>query len=149
LLPSAAMSNSFSVADAVEGGYITGLKTAAILPRLEIDEFVLDQDVLNLFIIALERLQSKDYRHPWSWFQISGIFLSCPFSGLTSKQSRSLGIHGQPSAPWDNVEGGKPGSQRSHYAGYCSHSSITFPTWHRPYVAMMEVSWKYSAIKAK
>jgi len=81
------MSNSFSVADAVEGGYITGLKTAAILPRLEIDEFVLDQDVLNLFIIALERLQSQDYRNPWSWFQISGILLPCQFSGLMSKQS--------------------------------------------------------------
>ena len=25
------------------------------------------------------------------------------------------------------------------HAGYCSHSSVTFPTWHRPYVAMMEV----------
>jgi hypothetical protein len=76
------MSHVFSVADAVERGYITGLKTAAILPRLEIDEFVLDQDVLNLFIIALERLQSKDYNHPWSWFQISGILLLVSLAGL-------------------------------------------------------------------
>ena len=23
--------------------------------------------------------------------------------------------------------------------GYCAHSVETFPTWHRPYIAMMEV----------
>ena len=25
-------------------------------------------------------------------------------------------------------------------SGYCVHGEITFPTWHRPYIAMMEVS---------
>lgn len=24
--------------------------------------------------------------------------------------------------------------------GYCTHSSILFPTWHRPYLALFEVS---------
>ena len=24
-------------------------------------------------------------------------------------------------------------------AGYCAHNTETFPTWHRPYLAMLEV----------
>lgn len=66
------MSSSFSVTEAINGGYITGLKTGEILPRLEIDEFSLDKDVLNLFLQALENLQNLDFENPWSWFQISG-----------------------------------------------------------------------------
>lgn len=66
------MSSLFSVSEAIDGGYVTGLKTGNILPRLEIDEFALDKDVLNLFLLALENLQSLDYNNPWSWFQISG-----------------------------------------------------------------------------
>ena len=66
------MSSLFSAQKAIEGGYITGLKTGKILPRLEIDEFILDKDVLNLFLLALIELQNKDYLDSWSWFQISG-----------------------------------------------------------------------------
>ena len=45
---------------------------------------------------------------------------------------RSQGIHGRPFASWDNVPG-------RYQAGYCTHSSILFPSWHRPYVALFEV----------
>ena len=43
------------------------------------------------------------------------------------------GIHGLPHIPWDNAED-KPKQ------GYCAHATVNFPTWHRPYVALFEVS---------
>lgn len=66
------MSFSVSAEQAQDDGYVVGLQDGDIRPRLEIDDFVLDKDVLNLFLIALINLQRKDYRDPWSWFQISG-----------------------------------------------------------------------------
>ncbi|KIJ30584.1 hypothetical protein M422DRAFT_214484 [Sphaerobolus stellatus SS14] len=48
-----------------------------------------------------------------SWFQIAAI-------------------HGKPFIAYDNV--GEIGS----HGGYCCHSSILFPSWHRPFVALME-----------
>jgi tyrosinase len=102
-------------------GYVVGVQNGKIYPRLDIDEFVLDQDVLNLFVLALIKLQEDaSYKQPWSWFQISGI-------------------HGRPFTDWDNVGLKNKRGGSSPLAGYCSHSSVTFPTWHRPYVAMMEV----------
>ena len=45
------------------------------------------------------------------------------------------GIHGLPYIPWDGVTG-DPDAQ---WAGYCTHGSVLFPTWHRPYVMLYEV----------
>lgn len=44
-----------------------------------------------------------------------------------------LGIHGYPDIPWDGVTG------EDYIVGYCTHSSVLFPTWHRPYLALFEV----------
>ena len=44
-----------------------------------------------------------------------------------------LGIHGRPYRSWSGVKGVQA-------SGYCTHSSILFPTWHRPYLALFEVS---------
>ena len=46
------------------------------------------------------------------------------------------GIHGAPYIAWDGVGPEKPTEQ----AGYCTHGSVLFPTWHRPYVALYEAS---------
>jgi tyrosinase len=45
---------------------------------------------------------------------------------------------------WDGVKGKqnletKPGENISD-AGYCAHGVVQFPTWHRPYLSMLEVS---------
>jgi len=49
------------------------------------------------------------------------------------------GIHGQPYIPWNGASGsftqGKWG-----FGGYCTHGSVLFPTWHRPYLLLLEVS---------
>lgn len=45
-----------------------------------------------------------------------------------------VGIHGRPYTPWNDVDGAGTGE-----SGYCTHASILFPTWHRPYLALFEV----------
>jgi hypothetical protein len=60
------------VQEAIGNGYVLGLKSDKVEPRLEIDEFILDKDVLNLFLLALIQLQQKNHEDPWSWFQIAG-----------------------------------------------------------------------------
>jgi hypothetical protein len=50
--------------------------------------------------------------------------------------SLDLGIHGVPFVTWNGV-GPAAGASMS---GYCPHSSVLFPTWHRPYLALYEVS---------
>src|SRR5260221_22795 len=49
-------------------------------------------------------------------------------------------IHGLPYRPWDGAVGSRPWNPRTTWGGYCTHGSVLFPTWHRPYVALYEVS---------
>ncbi|KAG0641703.1 tyrosinase precursor [Tuber brumale] len=72
-------------------------------------------DMFNLYILGLQRMQSLPKTDKLSWFQIAGI-------------------HGRPYAAWDNVRG------NGNASGYCTHSSILFLTWHRPYLALFEQS---------
>lgn len=44
------------------------------------------------------------------------------------------GIHGEPFIPWNGVGG----ISDFRFGGYCTHSSILFLTWHRPYLALYE-----------
>ena len=51
------------------------------------------------------------------------------------------GIHGLPYVSWGG-SGGDEGSNPddpAQWRGYCTHGMVTFPTWHRPYVALYEV----------
>ena len=66
------MASKVSAQEAINGGFVSGLQTDKLQPRLEIDEFALDKDVLNLFLMALVDLQSRNENDPWSWFQIAG-----------------------------------------------------------------------------
>lgn len=45
------------------------------------------------------------------------------------------GIHGFPYVPWNEVPG------VNFTMGYCQHASILFPSWHRPYLALVEVGF--------
>ncbi|KAI3577567.1 common central domain of tyrosinase-domain-containing protein [Fusarium oxysporum f. sp. albedinis] len=62
------------------------------------------------------------------------------------------GIHAYPLQPWDGAEPPPkdpedpeklpPGA--NPYGGYCQHNTITFPTWHRPYMLLFEkLVWKH------
>jgi len=50
------------------------------------------------------------------------------------------GIHGLPYTAWDGALSTKGGDRGP--GGYCTHGSVLFPTWHRPYVALYEVRIK-------
>jgi tyrosinase len=68
----------------------------------------------NLLLLGLNSFQDISEDDQLSFYQISGI-------------------HGLPYQPWNGVAG--LGSQQT---GYCTHSSILFLPWHRPYLALYE-----------
>ncbi|KZT33401.1 Di-copper centre-containing protein [Sistotremastrum suecicum HHB10207 ss-3] len=73
-------------------------------------------DQVNLFLLALARFQAIPYDEKLSYFQIAGI-------------------HGLPFKPWDEKTESQSPETRN---GYCTHNSILFPTWHRPYLLLYE-----------
>ena len=88
--------------------------------RRDVDEWWLSTEVVDvnqhsLLIQAMTIFQQMDVEEKLSYFQIAGI-------------------HGQPLVPWD--ENTKPVTDG---LGYCTHDSILFPSWHRPYLLLVEV----------
>ncbi|KAJ4153472.1 hypothetical protein LMH87_009957 [Akanthomyces muscarius] len=83
--------------------------------RPEIRDMRKDGYMWDLYILALSMFQSVSQDQSLSWYQVAGI-------------------HGVPFQPWNGVQPA-PGSSQS---GYCTHSSVLFPTWHRPYLALYE-----------
>lgn len=102
--------------------------------RQEIRQLEQDQDVWNLYILALSMMQFTDQSEPTSWYGITGLRYHLAFcaSILTAAYP---GIHGMPHQTWGGVAP-TPGNKDT---GYCTHSSVLFPTWHRPYLALYEV----------
>ncbi|KAI0322397.1 hypothetical protein OF83DRAFT_1080307 [Amylostereum chailletii] len=91
---------------------------ASALPnRLEINDFVKNADQFSLYVQALNTIYTADQSQTASFFQIAGI-------------------HGLPYVQWDGSGGSQP--LQGSYGGYCTHGSVLFPTWHRPYVALFE-----------
>ena len=75
----------------------------------------------NLYVLGLQHLQGLNENEDRSYYQISGI-------------------HGLPYKPWNGVGSSTNWRTASGLGGYCTHSSVLFTTWHRPYVALYEVS---------
>lgn len=78
-------------------------------------------DQFNLYVLGLQHLQGLDENQLTSFYQIAGI-------------------HGLPYKPWNGVGSNTDWQRSSGFGGYCTHSSILFITWHRPYLALYEVS---------
>ncbi|KAK0712469.1 common central domain of tyrosinase-domain-containing protein [Lasiosphaeria miniovina] len=100
-------------------GIKTGVTTTTVPLRLEADAWYLSSTTehrlqRSLFLHALRRLQKRDPSKKLSFFQIGGI-------------------HGMPYKPWD--EDTKPATPNE---GYCTHDSLLFPCWHRPYMMLFE-----------
>ncbi|KAK0734565.1 common central domain of tyrosinase-domain-containing protein [Lasiosphaeria miniovina] len=85
-------------------------------------------DQFNLYILGLQGLQGLDESQLTSYYQIAGI-------------------HGMPFKPWDGVGSDSDWEESSGFGGYCTHSSILFTTWHRPYIALYEQSL-YKSVQA-
>ncbi|ENH75899.1 Tyrosinase [Fusarium oxysporum f. sp. cubense race 1] len=92
--------------------------------RLELREFKKNTDLWNLYLVGLWQFQQVSEEDQLSYFQIAGI-------------------HGRPYQSWPlgdkNLE-----SLRQQKAGFCTHSSILFLTWHRPYLALFEAILKHA-----
>ncbi|KAI0270019.1 photo-regulated tyrosinase [Gloeopeniophorella convolvens] len=86
--------------------------------RIEINDLVKIEDQFSLYIQALNAMFSASQTDPISHFQIGGI-------------------HGLPYIQWEGAGSTHP-VKGSQWGGYCTHGSVTFPTWHRPYVALYE-----------
>ncbi|KAK0657015.1 common central domain of tyrosinase-domain-containing protein [Cercophora newfieldiana] len=76
-------------------------------------------DQFNLYVLGLQHLQSLDEQQLASYYQVAGI-------------------HGMPYKPWNGVGSTTNWASSSGFGGYCTHSSILFITWHRPYMALYE-----------
>ncbi|KAH6644006.1 common central domain of tyrosinase-domain-containing protein [Boeremia exigua] len=97
---------------------VLGLGLNNTAPRLEIRELQRNQDLFNLYLLGLQHWQETNQDDKFSYFQVAGI-------------------HGRPFIPWDDVPG-RPQPSQGYKEGYCHHSSNLFPTWHRPFLALVE-----------
>ncbi|MCO5550206.1 hypothetical protein L7F22_003688 [Adiantum nelumboides] len=76
----------------------------------------------DVFLLAFSAVQALDANDKWSFYQIAGI-------------------HGLPHAPYDGVVNGDWDPKNPEWwGGYCQHGSPLFPTWHRPYMMLLEQS---------
>src|ERR1700744_3946934 len=80
-------------------------------------------DQWNLYLLGLNALQGVNEEQLLSYYQIAGI-------------------HGMPYKPWNGVDGIPDVDE-----GYCTHSSVLFAPWHRPYLALFEMAL-YNAVQS-
>ncbi|KAH8787772.1 common central domain of tyrosinase-domain-containing protein [Hyaloscypha finlandica] len=85
--------------------------------RLEIRQLQQNADQWNLYILGLDAFKKMDETSDLSYYGVCGI-------------------HGRPYRPWGGVAGHN--NDQAGWQGYCTHSSILFGPWHRPYLALFE-----------
>ncbi|KAM0723502.1 hypothetical protein Q7P37_000489 [Cladosporium fusiforme] len=107
------------------GTYIetTGITSGGLGYRKEIHALRDDEDAWNMYLLGLSRFKDVDGRDPMSFYQIAAI-------------------HGQPYVGWDGVGP----CDDCDPAGFCTHQSTLFPTWHRAYLALFEQALVDNAI---
>ncbi|KAJ5088929.1 tyrosinase [Penicillium argentinense] len=71
----------------------------------------------QLYLLALRKWYDQPADQLKSYFQIAGI-------------------HGMPYRPWNEDPTQKIGSGQT--IGYCTHTTVLFPSWHRPYLVLYE-----------
>jgi tyrosinase len=81
----------------------------------------------TLLLLGFRQLLYRDPTDPRSYWQIAGI-------------------HGIPYAPYDGVKGDYS-KRQTGWGGYCQHGNPLFPTFHRPYVMLLEQRVKEEAKK--
>jgi hypothetical protein len=102
------------------GRYNISCLEESVPQRKEIRD--LSEAELYLLREGLAKFQNAEEKtHPKSWFQIAGI--------------HGLPYQMWPFKDWDDI----PRADEDGFGGFCTHSSILFLTWHRPYLALFEV----------
>ena len=105
--------------------------------RMDIDDWYQSPQPLHknqraLFFPAFLAFSQMDPHEKLSYFQIAGNFALTLWSYPVDTRS---GIHGKPFIAWDEP----PQCGETDNKGYCTHNSILFCTWHRPYLLLFEV----------
>ncbi len=99
-------------------------------------------DQWNLFLLGMERFIDTERTKettPLSYFQIAGPSHTTPIPPYIL--SCWTGIHGRPYDNWPKAQWNKDEKIVDAEEGYCTHSSILFLTWHRPYLSLFEVCY--------
>ncbi|KAH8586174.1 hypothetical protein B0O99DRAFT_656959 [Bisporella sp. PMI_857] len=93
----------------------------AVPLRIEINELKKNKDAWNLYLLGLQSFYAVDQRDDLSYYEVAGI-------------------HGRPNREWGGVKGKahEQAPPKSRWGGYCTHTSILFASWHRPYLALLE-----------
>jgi len=106
---------------------VTGVPVAAGEPipnRKEIRQ--LSRAELYVWVKGLELFQREDHTDPLSYFQLAGIH-GLPYQKWPSNDA------------WDGIPVRELDlTNEKEFGGFCTHSSILFLTWHRPYLALFE-----------
>ncbi|KAK1753621.1 hypothetical protein QBC47DRAFT_430447 [Echria macrotheca] len=100
-------------------GVVVGMKalTGDVQPRVDIDTLLIEKpDTFNLMLQALALMQKNP--NLLGYYSIAGI-------------------HGFPSTSWDGVLN-EFSSKGANFGGYCPHGRMIFPTWHRPFLMLLE-----------
>ncbi|KAL4721786.1 hypothetical protein ACLX1H_011280 [Fusarium chlamydosporum] len=87
----------------------------------------------TLMVLALNRFKALDVDQKLSYFQVAGIhaYPLQPWDGAAPPNK-------DPNDPSELPKGANP------YGGYCEHNTITFATWHRPYLLLFEqIVWTH------
>lgn len=123
----ASLANAVAITGSLEGvNNVTGQRPF----RQDISTFKNSGPAFDLYILSLQKFQQQNQSVLLSFYQVAGSVLLLVFDLWLL--TRGQGIHGRPYIAWDGVYG-------AFQSGYCTHSSILFPSWHRPYVALFEV----------
>ncbi|KAF6814923.1 tyrosinase [Colletotrichum sojae] len=96
--------------------------------RMEVRDMIKDHpDQWNLYLLGLERFKSEAVpeKMPLSYYELADL-------------TRVPAIHGLPYKKWPDEPWNKMVSVDNPFRGFCTHSSILFLSWHRPYLALFE-----------
>lgn len=116
---------------------ITGPPGSAV--RLEINDFIKHEKFFTLFIKAFRTFSFKDSPRGWKEFITAAVRMQKAEETDDKSFFAIAGIHGQPYTAWNGASGSFT-QEKWGFGGYCTHGSVLFPTWHRPYLLLFEVS---------
>ena len=89
------------------------------------------------FIFWVFKLFTSSMKNPIS--HSTGSQVSDDMFSVTHFLLTYSGIHGRPYREWGNATG----TNNTRWQGYCTHTSILFAPWHRPYVSLFEVTLQF------
>ncbi|KAK6537137.1 hypothetical protein TWF694_011335 [Orbilia ellipsospora] len=106
------------------GTFVFGAGDGACVNRQNINDLQSKYpDTFNLLVLALAQLMNASSTDPFSYFGLAGI-------------------HGAPYVPWPDPK--ETGNFNTKW-GYCTHRSVIFALWHRPYMLALEQTLYYAA----